>query len=54
MAMRCLGGDFHGRMAWRNDEEIERLVMGFSEEDLARIWSCEEIASGMSCSARPA
>lgn len=47
VAMRCLGGDFQGRMAWRNDEEIERArVMGFSEEDLTRIWSCEEIASG--------
>ena len=47
VAMRCLGGDFQERMAWRNDEEIERArVMGFSEEDLTRIWSCEEIASG--------
>jgi fructose-1,6-bisphosphatase/sedoheptulose 1,7-bisphosphatase-like protein len=47
VAMRCLGGDFQGRMAWRNDEEIVRArTMGFSENDLTRIWNCEEIASG--------
>jgi fructose-1,6-bisphosphatase II len=47
VAMRCLGGDFQGRMAWRNDHEIERArAMGFSETDLYRIWSCEELASG--------
>jgi fructose-1,6-bisphosphatase II len=47
VAMRCLGGDFQGRMAWRNDEEIARArVMGFSQEDLTRIWACDEIASG--------
>ena len=47
VAMRCLGGDFQGRMAWRNDDEIARArVMGFSENDLTRIWACDEIASG--------
>ena len=48
VAMRCLGGDFQGRMAWRNDEERNRaLEMGMMKEcDLDRVWSCEEIASG--------
>ena len=47
VAMRCLGGDFQGRMAWRNDDEIRRArTMGFSAADLHRIWSCEELASG--------
>jgi fructose-1,6-bisphosphatase II len=47
VAMRCLGGDFQGRMAWRNEDEIARArTMGFSEADLGRVWSCEEIASG--------
>jgi fructose-1,6-bisphosphatase II len=47
VAMRCLGGDFQGRMAWRNEDEISRArVMGFSEADLHRVWSCEDLASG--------
>jgi fructose-1,6-bisphosphatase II len=47
VAMRCLGGDFQGQLAWRNDDERERAQrMGMAEEDLDKIWRCEEIASG--------
>ncbi len=47
VAMRCLGGDFQGQMAWRNEEEKTRaLGMGFAPEDLDRIFSLEELAGG--------
>lgn len=47
VAMRCLGGDFQGRMAWRNEEEKTRaLAMGFEQTDLHRVFSCEELAGG--------
>ncbi len=44
-AMKCLGGDFQGRLAFRNDEEKERaLKMGIS--DLSRSYTMEELARG--------
>ena len=43
--MQCLGGDFQGQMAWRNETEKERaLGMGFAEEDLDRVFSLQELA----------
>ncbi|MAO84535.1 MAG: fructose-bisphosphatase class II [Myxococcales bacterium] len=45
VAMQCLGGDFQGQMAWRNETEKERaLGMGFAAEDLDRVFSLQELA----------
>ncbi len=44
-AMRCLGGDFQGRLKFRNEEEKERaLRMGV--KDLNKKYSLNELASG--------
>ncbi len=44
-ALRCIGGDFQGRLKPRNQEEIERSKkMGIS--DMNKIYSIEELASG--------
>jgi fructose-1,6-bisphosphatase II len=44
-AMRCIGGDFRGRLKPRNDGEIERArKMGIS--DIHRIYTAEELAQG--------
>ena len=44
-AMKCLGGDFQGRLHFRNDEERERAKrMGVS--DLDRAYGMEEMARG--------
>lgn len=44
-AMRCLGGDFQGKLKFRNQEEKERaLRMGV--RDLDRTYSLNELASG--------
>lgn len=44
-AMRCLGGDFQGRLKFRNEEEKERaLRMGV--KDLNKKYKMEELASG--------
>ena len=44
-AMKCLGGDFQGRLCFRNDQEKERaLAMGV--KDLEKAYSLEELASG--------
>jgi fructose-1,6-bisphosphatase class II len=44
-ALRCLGGDFQGRLKPRNNEEIERAKrMGI--EDINRIYKINELASG--------
>lgn len=44
-AMKCLGGDFQGRLNFRNDEERARASkMGV--EDLDKIFSRDEIAKG--------
>ncbi|AZZ36719.1 fructose-bisphosphatase class II [Bdellovibrio sp. qaytius] len=44
-AMRCLGGDFQGRLKFRNEEEKERaLRMGI--KDLNKKYSIDELASG--------
>jgi len=44
-ALRCLGGDFIGKLQWRSDEEQERaLKMGVS--DLNKVYSMLELARG--------
>ena len=44
-AMRCLNGDFQGRLQFRNDEEKRRAEkMGIT--DLNRIYKLEELAKG--------
>lgn len=44
-AIRCLGGNFQGRLKPRNQEEIERAGrMGI--KDIHRIWKIEELARG--------
>ena len=44
-ALRCVGGDFKGRLVYRNDADRERSTrMGI--EDLEKIYGIEELASG--------
>ncbi len=44
-AMQCLGGDFQGRLKFRNDEEIARArKMGIT--DVNRKYTIEDLASG--------
>ncbi len=44
-AMQCLGGDFQGRLKFRNDAEIERArKMGIT--DINRKYTIEDLASG--------
>lgn len=44
-ALRCRGGDFHGRLVFRKDEEKERArKMGI--EDLSRIYGIHDLAKG--------
>lgn len=44
-ALRCIGGDFQGRLKARNNDEIERARrMGIT--DINRIYAIEEIARG--------
>jgi fructose-1,6-bisphosphatase II len=44
-ALRCVGGDFQGRLKFRNDEEIERAKkMGIT--DVNKIFTIEELAGG--------
>lgn len=44
-ALRCIGGDFQGKLKWRNDEEKERAKkMGV--KDLDKVYKLDELASG--------
>lgn len=44
-ALRCMGGDFQGRLKPRNNEEIERAkAMGV--EDINKVFAIEELAKG--------
>ena len=44
-ALKCLGGDFQGRLKWRSEEEKKRaLTMGV--EDLEKIYTRDELARG--------
>lgn len=44
-ALRCVGGDMQGQLAWRNEEEKARArKMGI--KDLGKIYTIDELASG--------
>jgi fructose-1,6-bisphosphatase class II len=44
-ALRCMGGDFQGKLAWRNDQERERASkMGV--KDLDRVYKIDDLARG--------
>ena len=44
-ALRCVGGEFQGRLAPRNDEEIER-AKGMGVSDIKKKFQIEELAAG--------
>jgi fructose-1,6-bisphosphatase II / sedoheptulose-1,7-bisphosphatase len=44
-ALRCVGGQFQGRLVFRNDDERARAAR-WGVEDLDRIYKLEELASG--------
>jgi len=44
-ALRCVGGQFQGRLVFRNDDERSRAAK-WGVTDLARIYSLEELAQG--------
>jgi fructose-1,6-bisphosphatase class II len=44
-ALRCVGGEFQGRLAPRNDEEIER-AKGMGVTDIKKKFQIEELAAG--------
>ncbi len=44
-ALRCVGGDFQGRLKWRNDEE-KRRARAMGMKDLDKIMTAEELAGG--------
>jgi fructose-1,6-bisphosphatase class II len=44
-ALRCVGGEFQGRLAPRNDEEIER-AKGMGVADIKKKFQIEELAAG--------
>lgn len=44
-ALRCTGGDFQGRLKWRNEEEKERAAkMGITDFD--KVYTINELAKG--------
>ena len=46
-ALRCVGGQFNGRLVFRNEDEKARArKWGISDEDFDRIYKLEELAKG--------
>jgi len=45
-ALRCLGGEIQARFRFRNPEERARAVTMGNDDDEARVYSTEELASG--------
>ncbi|MGB7409091.1 MAG: class II fructose-bisphosphatase [Pontixanthobacter sp.] len=46
-ALRCVGGQFNGRLVFRNEEERDRArKWGIADEDFDRIYKLEELAKG--------
>lgn len=46
-ALRCVGGQFQGRLVFRNDDEKARArKWGIPDEDFDRIYALEELAKG--------
>src|SRR3546814_12831189 len=44
-ALRCVGGQFKGRLLFRNDDERKR-AKNWGIEDLDRVYDLEDLASG--------
>lgn len=44
-ALKCLGGDFQGRLVFMSNEEKVR-ARGMGIEDLEKVYTCEEMAQG--------
>jgi fructose-1,6-bisphosphatase II / sedoheptulose-1,7-bisphosphatase len=44
-ALRCIGGQFQGRLMFRHDEEIER-ARRMGVQDIDRVYSMNDLASG--------
>jgi fructose-1,6-bisphosphatase II / sedoheptulose-1,7-bisphosphatase len=44
-ALRCVGGQFQGRLLFRNDDERARAAR-WGVEDLDRIYNLEDLATG--------
>jgi fructose-1,6-bisphosphatase II len=44
-AIRCVGGDMHGRLVFRNDEERAR-ARAYGVKDLEKVMTAEELAAG--------
>ena len=44
-ALRCVGGQMHGRLVFRNDDEVAR-ARRWGIEDLERIYTLEDMAKG--------
>ncbi|WPZ03358.1 class II fructose-bisphosphatase [Blastomonas marina] len=46
-ALRCVGGQFNGRLVFRNDDEKERArKWGIADEDFDKIYKLDELARG--------
>ncbi|MGB3739245.1 MAG: class II fructose-bisphosphatase [Pontixanthobacter sp.] len=46
-ALRCVGGQFNGRLVFRNEEEKDRArKWGIADKDFDRIYKLEELAKG--------
>ncbi|WP_209349207.1 class II fructose-bisphosphatase [Pontixanthobacter sp. CEM42] len=46
-ALRCVGGQFNGRLVFRNDDEKARArKWGIADKDFDRIYTLDELASG--------
>ena len=46
-ALRCVGGQFNGRLVFRNEEEKDRArKWGIADKDFDRIYRLEELANG--------
>ena len=46
-ALRCVGGQFNGRLVFRNEDEKARArKWGIPDEDFDRIYKLEELAKG--------
>lgn len=45
-ALQCIGGDLQGRLTFRNEKEIERCQAMMPGQDIHRIFSIDDLASG--------
>jgi len=45
-ALQCIGGDMQGILTFRNEKEIERCKRMMPDEDVHRVFSIDDLASG--------